>query len=112
MKFLCAILALLVLTLSAQPVCIAATASSGNCCADSHCADGTEQDEEDEAGACDQCNPFQLCGCCAFSAVPVAQLSIHPAERAVYSACRWSIPACPAIEEPVLGFWQPPKLTA
>lgn len=112
-KYLCAILAFLVLTLSVQPVCIAGNVSNPDCCHDSNCAEQGQENTDDEgADDCTQCNPFQLCGCCAFSVVPPLLLTIQMSEKPVYFTDSWTIHNCPDIEEPVLGFWQPPKITA
>ncbi|HTN18717.1 MAG TPA: hypothetical protein VL092_13590 [Chitinophagaceae bacterium] len=111
MKYLCAIMAFLVLTLSVQPVCVASDVSGQDCCHDRNCAEqGSSEEQEDHE--CAQCNPFQLCSCCAFSVVPVLQLFICFSEKPDYNELIWGISIYPDIDEPVLGFWQPPKIIA
>jgi hypothetical protein len=111
-KYLCAILAFIVLTLSVQPVC-ASQNTTDVCCSENVC-------NEDQDSGCDQdkqqkecsgsCNPFQICGCCAFSIVPSVQQVFLSVKQFIANNTSWAIMECPFIEEPVLGFWQPPKL--
>jgi hypothetical protein len=110
-KYLCTILAFLVLTLSVQPVCVAGTGNNTDCCTESSCA-GNEEGDTDETGHgdCTNCNPFQLCGCCAFSIVPAVAAALRLEEGHTFLQYSWATLCCPFIEEPVLGFWQPPKI--
>ncbi|MFA6151600.1 MAG: hypothetical protein WC716_09790 [Chitinophagaceae bacterium] len=112
MKYLCALLALLVLTLSVQPVC-ASISSSETCCSESTCNESQQSDENnpDKKECSNACNPFQVCGCCAFSVVPQIPPTFTIVTHTNFIPGNWAFFTCPFIEEPVLGFWQPPKLS-
>ena len=109
MKLLCTILALLVLILSVQPVCVAASAED-TCCTNNDCTE--EQDnsnDKQDNGCASGCNPFQLCGCCAFCIVIPPVISFLPVSSITTPGIQWGILSGGITEEPVSGFWQPPR---
>lgn len=109
-RFISAILAILVLVLSVQGACIAGsqTAASAVCCADHLCESEGEGVPEKED--CKTCNPFQSCSCCAMGVIVPAQ-EARMYELVQMSVSRqWSqrVPHFPAAV--YADFWQPPKI--
>ena len=109
-KYLCVLLAFLVLTLSAQPVC-ASISTADSCCNEYSCSDDDGSSEsENEHGCSGVCNPFQSCNCCVFGALP-SPLSIFKIKALItYIDFAWGAFRCPSVQAPILSFWQPPKL--
>lgn len=109
MKYLSTLLAIIILILSVQPVC-SSTNSLDNCCQESTCCDdnGHRQEKQTE---CSSCNPFQQCGCCAFSVILTPTSSLEFSKQTNFVSNYWVVFKSPFIDEPILGFWQPPKLS-
>jgi hypothetical protein len=109
-KYLCILLAFLVLALSVQPVC-ASVAAADTCCTESSCTDDANNDSSDSEQDCTgTCNPFQSCNCCVFSALPAPFSLFSIKSLSVYIDVAWGSFKCPSVQAPVLSFWQPPKL--
>lgn len=113
MKWLCSLLALLILILSVQPAC-ADLSSAGKAACTSTCCTGLQQDEPEKDNRQDDCtygcNPFQVCGCCAFSVVtphftfppslsPLPEMAAAPGSR-----LSSILP-----DQLIAGIWQPPR---
>jgi len=109
-KFLCTILALMVLVLSVQPVC--ASLAPGNTCCSSHLCEDEQRSGGQEEDCSSVCNPFQVCGCCAFSVVIPGTIIFIEKPVAQYATVQWGISPVHMVEEPSIGFWQPPKIAA
>ncbi|MGC4059267.1 MAG: hypothetical protein QM743_14290 [Chitinophagaceae bacterium] len=114
MKWICTLLALLVLTLSVQPVC-AVVSQGDNCCAvygsgDAVC-DAQEDAADHRSSDCNSgCNPFQICACCALSIVaPPHPFTITSSFIGVPSP-DWSPLYVRLGDAPAYGFWQPPRI--
>lgn len=114
MRLLSIILALLVITLSVQPVCMAASAGHSCCVNDAfattatserHCDDGVPEKE-----CSSNCNPFQVCACCACCIVLPQVLAPQPPPLMVYTAPVWNCTPVPDVDAPVYGVWQLPQL--
>ncbi|MCF8449936.1 MAG: hypothetical protein K9G49_08715 [Taibaiella sp.] len=102
----------MVLTLSVQPVC-ADVSSSNACCSSVACNEDAGQQEstgshDDECNSV--CNPFHECGCCAFCIVIPHQLSFVPTYVAPVILVNWGVLSEDVADEPVSGFWQPPRV--
>ncbi len=112
MKLLCTILAFLVMTLSVQPVCIAES-TSDTCCTGNNCAEENEKDdsENDPKDCTSGCNPFQICGCCAFSVVVPSPILLTAPSPVAASNHQWGIISVGINEDMALSFWQPPRLS-
>jgi hypothetical protein len=115
MKWLCSLLALLVLILSVQPACADLSSIASNTCADSCCTgSAAEQDmgkENDRKKECAHgCNPFQVCGCCAFSVVPPVLLiaPLPQPDFGLETQKRSSLSALVS-DQLASGIWQPPR---
>ncbi|MES2704024.1 MAG: hypothetical protein V4649_15390 [Bacteroidota bacterium] len=109
MKLLCTILALIVLTLSVQPVCMA-TAGNDTCCTTDVCTEEQGgQDDGADKKCVSGCNPFQLCACCAFCVVIPQAFSFTFLPDAPAPAIQWGAQVAGITEEAVPGFWQPPR---
>jgi hypothetical protein len=108
-KFLRTLLAIIVLILSVQPVCVG-TNSFDSCCQESTCSDNDNNKQEKQSD-CSSCNPFQHCGCCAFCVIytPVSFLVFRT--RINFNNNSWGILNCLSHQNPILEFWQPPKLS-
>lgn len=114
MRWLCTILAFMVLMLSVQPVCADSTSLTECCSSPVGCKDDTDSPKQGTAESrnkdCDShCNPFQNCSCCAFCVILQHQQSILFAQYAPLPNC-WNIPPVHFSDEPVTGVWQPPKI--
>ena len=111
MRYICCLLAILVLTLSVQPVCASVLPIQAAGVADSCCRhDDCDQPEEHHDKGCKSCNPFQLCGCCAFSVVvpqPVAFAESTVTATAVVQGLQPGTALCDA---PLASCWQPPNM--
>jgi hypothetical protein len=108
-KLLCTILALLVLTLSVQPACASVVSETVDCCAN-ECTDvgGCEGDHDD---ACKYgCNPFQVCGCCAFCVVIPAPVAFFSPAVSAISTQVYSSPVESLPQSYPRGFLKPPRI--
>jgi hypothetical protein len=109
LKPISAILAILILFLSVQPVCIAAqpVAIEEACCANG-CVEEDAGNPEHEKG-CNGCNPFQSCSCCTASViVPQAGIGI-PVMIPEFAAASWEQVDVDLVETALADFWQPPR---
>lgn len=110
MKWLCTLLAFMVLLLSAQPVCANITRPDQCCNTGSNCEEAQDDTDNDHKEDCSSgCNPFQLCSCCAFCVLTPAQaifniFSDFPIPGMVWGSLQFGVP-----DEPVSSFWQPPR---
>lgn len=114
-KLLSTILAFLVFVLSVQPVCIAAPASN-TCCSTNYCSDEAAGDDEcsgDDAddNGCSGCNPFQLCGCCAFCVVIPSSVSLLFIPPSTIAKVKWGCRTTGLVAVPVGDFWKPPRIS-
>ncbi|GAA4464001.1 hypothetical protein GCM10023093_13520 [Nemorincola caseinilytica] len=87
------------------------SASAGECCSVDGCATGQKEDAGDhhDKECSSICNPFQSCGCCAFSVVVPQQISFIPTVHTEMPRMQWGTFIAGIAEEPVSGFWQPPR---
>lgn len=112
-KYLSVLLALVVLILSIQPVC-AGIIRTGSCCTENICTEENENKERDAHSGkecANGCNPFQICGCCAFSVVPMQVPVLMNTAQAVFRVASWAGLDCRYAEAPVRGLWQPPEFS-
>lgn len=115
MKLLCALLAFLVLTLTAQTPCIAANVAI-DCCSDNQCEERTDHTKQESSktqeNRCTKgCNPFQACGCCAFSILIPVPFVITAPFFTPSAPINWGSKIMYLNEEPATSYWQPPKYT-
>ena len=112
MKWLCTILAFMVLILSIQPVCANASQTDVCCGAGEACKNeqknaGNEgRHKEDCSGTC---NPFQLCACCAFCVVTPNPVVLKTTLTLPIPSIEWGNSSCRFFDEPLSSFWQPPR---
>lgn len=111
MKLLCVILATLIMLLSVQPPCIATVRDTE--CADNCCSGEQSNDCKHDINSKDcnkSCNPFQICGCCAFAALIPMQVDIAYAKPILFFR-QYSTGSTPGITPAEIGkCWQPPRV--
>lgn len=108
-KFICTILAFLVLTLSVQPACASVVAETIGCCANECTEDGGCKSDHDDACKFG-CNPFQVCGCCAFSVVMPASVAFSPITVSTTASQVFSSPVESLPQSYPRGFLKPPRV--
>ena len=113
MKWICSIMAFIILTLSVQPLCVASN-QVDICCNERIECRGNEPvsnpTEKSEKDCAENCNPFQICGCCPFSVIATPIISLLPFNHISITNFTWGITPLQFYEEPISGFWQPPKI--
>jgi hypothetical protein len=113
-RLLSIILAILVMTLSVQPVCMAAS-EGHSCCVNDALATTASAETHDEDGSPERecnsnCNPFQVCACCACCIVLPQVFAPQPPPVFTFIPPVWNCTPVPAVDAPVYGVWQPPQL--
>ncbi len=109
-KFICSILAFVILMLSVQPVLMPVSVNDPCCITDDCCSDGNEE-HNPEKDCKSGCNPFQVCGCSAFCAIIPKPIVIMPSTPAA-TVVQWGVSSFSIADEPASGFWQPPRAIA
>lgn len=111
MKWISFFLSLSVLVLSVQPFCARVNPHS-SCQKIYDIGDKAYKDQNKDTGESSPtiCNPFQLCGCCDFSAITINFVFIIRETKCFPSIDSWPILGSISFsEEPISGFWKPPK---
>lgn len=108
MRFICFLLAMLVLTLSVQPVC--ATVNESTCCNEAvSCSSDTEDLQHHNEDNCKGCNPFQACGCCAFAVMIPTSITLQSPTLLVHSGVYSGFASEGLPVAACADFWQPPR---
>ncbi|MBS1616201.1 MAG: hypothetical protein JST06_08815 [Bacteroidetes bacterium] len=111
MRLISAILALLVLFLTVQPVCADClpTPQTESCCDEGCAKEQTPSKGHEPEGHCKACNPFQSCGCCPGSVVVPMVSRLLPEAVVFDPATEEGVVVMHLVEAPVTDFWQPPR---
>ncbi len=101
MKFLCLLLAIYVVLLSAKP-----------CCADNDCQGKVEHSQKTPAKEkeCPGCSPFFTCGSCA-GFIIAQPIILQLPEITPVPAAYGNVYQQPNVEKVALSIWLPPKLS-
>lgn len=113
MRWLSVFMAIVVLLLAVQPVC-GVVPESGTCCSIELCNDaapaGTTTDDHHRKECNSVCNPFQSCGCCAFSIVVPPIFVFYSYEIVTTPRIQWGIWHEGHTNAPPADCLKPPRL--
>ena len=110
MRFICTLLAFLVLTLSVQPVCAGVSQADVCCTGDAGCTERTEHDDCEDNECKGVCNPLQSCGCCVAAVVLPGAVVVFAEPLPQPPVVAWGVFSPQQPMWPAYAIWQPPKI--
>jgi len=107
MKILSFILTFYILALNVEPILTLIEIGYEDGCCSTILSDGIENQEEDEDGCNDLCNPFLSCSSCLGCPIPISALYLEPFENYTIQSIFYE---SFTILKYVGAIWQPPKI--